>query len=266
MTEKDNMNAKANESAEKGSEAANDATASGAPANSAPASNEVRPSAANSPRKRSRKWPIVAGVVAAIVIVAGAGFYAWHEQPSFCGAICHTPMDGYLETYEAQPGQAALDKYGNDVADASGMLAAVHRADADTTSMGCHVPTLGEQLAEGASWVSGGYDVYDNETYGASLEEKTLSQLTAARGIDTEEFCLNSGCHLGDDGQPLTRSDLVIATSDMTLNPHIAQHGELQCTDCHKAHRASVLNCTKCHEDAEVPAGWLGYEDAKTVK
>lgn len=40
-----------------------------------------------------KKWPIVVGVVAVVLIAAGAGFWVWHEQPSFCAAICHTPMD-----------------------------------------------------------------------------------------------------------------------------------------------------------------------------
>ena len=79
--------------------------------------------------KRPRRGAIVGGVIAAVVVAAGIGAFVWHEQPSFCNAICHTPMDGYLETYEAEPGQAATDKWGNQVADASGMLSAVHRTN-----------------------------------------------------------------------------------------------------------------------------------------
>lgn len=52
--------------------------------------------------KRPKKAPVIIGVVAAIVVVAGAGMWVWHEQPIFCGAICHVPMDPYLETYEAE--------------------------------------------------------------------------------------------------------------------------------------------------------------------
>lgn len=206
--------------------------------------------------KRKKKGLIVAGVIVAVAIVAGAGLYVWHEQPSFCGAICHTPMDGYLETYEAQPGASATDKYGTAVADASGMLAAVHRQQNGDTCMSCHVPTMGEQVSEGMAWLSGNYEVFENAGGGTSLEEKTLTQLTAARGLEGEEFCLNEACH------DLTRADLVVKTNDLTLNPHISQHGISQCGDCHKAHRASVLTCTKCHEDADVPAGWLSYQEA----
>lgn len=36
----------------------------------------------------------------AIIVVAGAGFWVWHEQPSFCNAVCHSTMDHYVETYD----------------------------------------------------------------------------------------------------------------------------------------------------------------------
>ena len=54
--------------------------------------------------KRAHRGAIVGGVVAVVVVVAAIGAFVWHEQPSFCNAICHTPMDGYLETYEGRPG------------------------------------------------------------------------------------------------------------------------------------------------------------------
>ena len=72
------------------------------------------------PAPRTRKWPIVVGVVVVVLIAAGAGFWVWHEQPSFCAAICHTPMDEYLETYEQEPGTTGVDKWGNEVSKAHG--------------------------------------------------------------------------------------------------------------------------------------------------
>ena len=48
-------------------------------------------------KRRGRRWPIVVGVIAAVVVAAGAGFWVWHEQPSFCNAVCHDPMDVYVE-------------------------------------------------------------------------------------------------------------------------------------------------------------------------
>lgn len=202
------------------------------------------------PKKKGKKWPIVVGVVVVVLIAAGAGFWVWHEQPSFCNAICHTPMDPYLPTYEAEPGQAAVDKWGNEVENASGMLAAVHRTQGDTC-MSCHVPSIGEQVSEGINWVSGNYV--------NPLEERDLEQLVEARGVESDEFCLNESCH------NLTREDLQKATADMEFNPHVAQHGEIECSECHKAHRASVMYCTQCHSEAEVPEGWLTVAEANKL-
>ena len=64
---------------------------------------------APSVKRNKRKLAGIIGVVAAVVVVAGAGYMVWHDQPSFCNAICHTPMDGYLTTYEATPGESATD-------------------------------------------------------------------------------------------------------------------------------------------------------------
>lgn len=194
--------------------------------------------------QRKRKRGLIAGAVAlAIVVVAGAGLWVWHEQPSFCGAICHTPMDAYLNTYEADLNQAATDKYGNTVEDPHSMLAAYH-GKLGNTCMDCHIPTLGEQVSEGMAWVGGNYTF--------PLVERTASELTEASGRDADELCLNESCH------NLTRDDLAEATADMGLyNPHEAHHLELECTTCHKAHRASVMYCTQCHATAEVPQGWL---------
>ena len=79
-------------------------------------------------RKTDRRWPIVAAVVAVVVAVAGGGFWVWHEQPSFCNAICHTPMDPYVAAFDQQPGTAGVDKWGNEVSNTSSMLAVVHAA------------------------------------------------------------------------------------------------------------------------------------------
>ena len=64
----------------------------------------------HAPKEKSRRLPVIIGTIVVVVIVAGIGFGVWHDQPSFCNAICHTPMDGYLKPYEATPGQAATDK------------------------------------------------------------------------------------------------------------------------------------------------------------
>lgn len=220
---------------------------------------EAEGSAAAKPKKKSRK-PVVASVVAVIVVAAVAGGLAWHEQPSFCNAICHVSMDAYLPTYEAQPGKAATDKWGNTVSNASSMLAATHR-EAGKTCLDCHVPTLSEQLTEGAEWVTGNYTVVSTANENSwALEERNASELTEARGIDGEKFCLNESCH------NITKEELTKKTSNMTRNPHSWQHSQYTCTDCHKSHRASVMICSKCHSDATIPDGWVSAGDSQTLE
>ena len=75
-----------------------------------------------------------------------------------------------------------------------------------------------------------------------------------------DELCLNESCH------HLTRDDLYELTADMgTYNPHWAHHEELECTTCHKAHRASVMYRTQCHAQAEVPEGWLSMAESNNL-
>ena len=46
------------------------------------------------PKKKGKKWPIVVGVVAVVLIAAGAGFWVWHEQPSFCDGSVSADVRG----------------------------------------------------------------------------------------------------------------------------------------------------------------------------
>ncbi len=50
-----------------------------------------------------------------------------------------------------------------------------------------------------------------------------------------------------------------------TYNSHWAHHEELECTTCHKAHRASVMYCTQCHAQAEVPESWLSMAESNNL-
>ncbi len=236
--------------------------------------------APESPAKKKRRTPVVIGVVVVVVIAAVAGGLAWHEQPSFCNAICHTPMDGYLETYEAAPGEAATDKWGNEVADAGSMMAALHREKGEEsgtaiTCLSCHTPTLSEQLSEGAHWVSGSYNVSQTLTESFVPTERNGDELTEARGTDAESFCLKSGCHVNDDGSVMTKADLEKLTADEygERNPHATDESlpsnhtaKLACTDCHKGHRASVMGCSQCHSDSKIPEGWLSSSEASELE
>ena len=211
--------------------------------------------------KKPRKRLVALGVVVAIVAVAGAGLWVWHEQPSFCGAICHMPMNQYVETYDAEPGQPARDKWGNEVSDAGAMTAAYHRSETGATCLSCHTPVLSEQISEGVNWVSGNYEVVMNETFDGVLLERNESELTEASGKAGTEFCLNESCH------NMTRDELTEKTADREFNPHVMQHDNYDCSTCHKAHRASIYYCTKCHSEAadDLPAGWLTMKDAEKL-
>ena len=126
--------------------------------------------------------------------------------------------------------------------------------------MECHVPTLSEQITEGIAWISGGYEILGtNALDQAVLPERELADLVEARGIEEDAFCMTEECHVG-----VTRDTLAQKTADLseTYNPHMAQHGEYACSDCHKAHAQSVNKCTQCHTDAPVPEGWLSAAEA----
>ena len=172
----------------------------------------------NKRKSSTKKW-VVVGVAAAVIIAAGAGFLVWHEQPGFCGTICHTPMQDYVDNYES--GDPAL-------------LAAVHKG-AEVSCLGCHEPTIEEQVMEGVAWVTGDYEL--------PLEQRAFD----------DGFCLNEKCH------DVSRESLAEATDHLKYNPHSAYHEQEACSDCHKAHETSVNACTQCHSDAFVPNNWKAY-------
>lgn len=199
----------------------------------------------------SRKTVIVC-VIVGLIAAVGVGAYKWHETPEFCVTVCHTPMDeAYLNTLYANPYEAAVDKWGNEVSKADAMLASKHGA-MGKTCMDCHVPAIEEQITEGLEWIQGDY--YN------PLSERDLSRLVAYRGVGETEFCLNENCH------DITKSDLTNETADQARNPHSWHHSEYDCSDCHKGHRASIMVCTQCHEDSEVPQGWLTWEEGQNLE
>ena len=219
-------------------------------------------------KKGKKKWPIVLGVIAVVVVAAGAGFFVWHEQPSFCGAICHSPMDQYVETYL----DGSTDAYGNEVAEAdrNGMMAYAHGQLDAADCLSCHKPSLSQQMTEGMHWVTGNYEILGTNAVGTvTMEDRSCEQLVEGAGmgdnngdgnVNGDDFCLRSGCHVAADGtELLTRDQLIAATADLAevRNPHLPQHGEVACSDCHKAHSQSVNYCSTCHSDAPIPDGWL---------
>ncbi len=234
----------------------------------------VKQVAAEPAAKAKKKWPVVLGVVAAVLLLAGIGMFVWHEQPSFCGAICHDTMDAYLEGYNQEDNAAGVDKYGNDVANTHSMLAVSHKSQ-NVACLGCHVPSVSQQIGEGMMTISGSYTVVDRVNgNGFAQHERTLSDLlvNAGHADDTgkgDQFCLRSGCHDMDRAE-LAKIQVVEGTvrqPHLWLNtPHASAGGmEFACGDCHKSHRASVNMCTACHADAESPEGWLTFAESNAI-
>ncbi len=187
---------------------------------------------APTPKRSRKRWPIAVAVVAVVLVVAGVGFTMWHSQPTFCNAICHEPMDPYVEGYYGQPEQMAF----------------THQVE-DVACLDCHVPTLEEQVTEGLSWIRGDYEVDE------------AGMLTTVGVRSDSAMCATSGCH--------EWSDVVAATENWGgeegVNPHLSHQGEaIDCSNCHSAHDTSIMYCNTCH-DYEVPGGWIEPVKSNTV-
>lgn len=209
---------------------------------------------ASTTKKKHNRLKIL-GCVVAVVAVLGVGFWVWHTTPGFCGTLCHDSMNEYVVSYDQASDSEGVDKWGNAVADTGAMLAVTHKA-ANLACLDCHVPTLGQQVGEVVTQVSGNYEM--------PLDEIGVEELMKNSGNGAgmgDAFCLKSGCHDG------TRSDLTALTADLSFNPHDWHHDDIECSDCHKSHRASVLYCTECHGDAAavLPDGWVTYETSMQI-
>jgi hypothetical protein len=204
-------------------------------------------------RGKGRVVLITAGAVFVLLVGGGGGVYATqHSNPSFCNAICHTPMDPYVESYKENISTNPLQ------VDLAGPLSVtVHKDDGDVLCVECHNDGLDVQLREGLHWATGNY-VYPFE--GKVLTAGEAKQEGQLNGV---EFCLREGCHVGVE----TVDELKEVLSDQTRNPHDSHNGLLNCTECHRTHEQSVMWCTQCHADAVVPDGWLTYtEQQKQIK
>jgi hypothetical protein len=169
-------------------------------------------------KKRSRrKLLIVLAAIAVIVVSAGIGGVIWHGHPGFCNALCHDPMDPYVEGY-----------YSGD----NNLLVTAH-ADAQKDCLDCHVATVGQQISEAGSWISGSY--------------KNPLPMTKT---GTRDFCL--ACHDNDEIKAAT-----VNYAGTARNPHDSHYGDaLECYTCHRAHRVSTMYCNECHPDIKGPSGW----------
>ena len=220
--------------------------------------------------KKPRKKLAIFGVVIVVIVLIGCGFWVWHESPGFCNAMCHDSMNSYVESYDQEAGQQGTDKYGNAVSNTNAMLAVSHKDDS-MECLTCHVPSLSQQLGEVQETITGDYYVVNRaDGDGVALREVGNEDLVVNAGGTpgtADSFCLRSGCHVTESGEAVTRTTLTEMTADMDFNPHDWKHGQIDCSDCHKSHRASVLYCTRCHYDAvsSVPEGWVTYEESQQI-
>ena len=151
----------------------------------------------------------------------------WHDSPSFCNAICHEPMDYYVDGYYGE-GDAA-----------HAQLAVAHQQEG-VTCLQCHEATLEAQVNEGMAWVSGSFET--------NADGSLAPQLITA----DKQQCATAGCH--------DWNDVVAATENwggqVGVNPHRSHQGEaIDCSNCHSVHGQSVMYCNTCHS-WEVPEGW----------
>ena len=221
----------------------------------------------HAPKKKGKKKFAIVGVVVVVLVAVGTGMMVWHESPSFCSSMCH--IEGtYVDNYMQEQGVAGVDKYGTAVANTNAMMAVMHRktkatAKPEILCVDCHVPNIGELAHDGMNFVSGNYPL--------PRDERTAARLMSWDGKPGESFCANERCHvylLGEDGN-LDFDKLESSTKSRAFNPHERHHENLalDCTACHKGHRASTVVCTGCHqhEDVELPDGWVNYSESRKI-
>lgn len=217
--------------------------------------------------KKKRNKPLIFGIVAVIVIAAGIGMFVWHEQPSFCSTMCHIEST-YVDNYMQEQGVAGRDKYGQQVTNTNAMMAVLHRntkatAKPEVVCVDCHVPNVMELANDGIHLVTGDYPLPRNE--------RNLAGMKSWDGEPGESFCANGNCHvyLLDDNGQLSYDKLEASTKGRAFNPHERHHEmlTLDCSDCHKGHRASTIVCTGCHqhENVALPDGWVTYAESQRL-
>jgi len=206
------------------------------------------------PKKKGKARLIILVIVIVLVLLfggTGVVYATQHSNPLFCNAICHSPMNPYVESYfdgvSINPLQTDL-KYPLGVN--------VHR-DNDVVCVDCHTDGLGIQINEGIAWITGNYPQPLNPLVMTIREPNAPHQRS---GITT---CLNEGCHEGIS----SLDDLKASTADLKRNVHDNHNGAQNCSLCHQMHEQSTVFCTQCHADAPMPDGWLTYvEQQKQIK
>ena len=147
---------------------------------------------------------VVVAVVAVLVLAGvGGGFWYYHEQPEFCGDMCHL-MVPYYESW-SEPG-----------------LQANYHAEADVECLDCHEATIEQQVKELVANVTGNYE--------DPLAERKLPK----------EECL--ACHDHDSYPELAEAtsdwdhnphDSHYGEMECSICHNMHRPSELYCTQCH---------------------------------
>ncbi len=236
-----------------------DAAAAAAHVEDADASKSGKPMV-TLPWKFGRKKPIVVrrawatvGVIVIVLVVAGVGFGIWHNQPGFCSTLCHSPMSTYVDGYNSDPSTLAY-QHGHVVKSGDGAnekAAATLKSGVSDSSMNCltcHVPKIGEQIAEAGMWLDGNYTVDQNGKLVLSNPGYQANKEFCTKCHDYEKVIASTEHYWGDD-EP--------------ANPHASHQGDLDCSSCHNVHGTSTLMCSSCH-NFDVPEGWQSVGQAQS--
>ena len=175
--------------------------------------------------KGKRRWPIVVGVVAVVLVCAGIGFNAWHNQPSFCNAICHTPMDYYVDaTMRARNGARQLGR---------------RARGRGVTCLQCHEATLEAQVNEGRR----GFPARTASRRRQLAAAADHGRQGAMRSRGVPRMARRGGRHR-ELGRAAGREPARVPPGEA-----------IDCSNCHSVHGESNMYCNACHS-YEVPAGW----------
>lgn len=195
-----------------------------------------------------KRWQMTVGIIVAVIIVAGIGFGVWHEQPSFCNAVCHTPMDKFVDGYYNDDTTLAYQHGhvdGSNTAAASTLKEGVKNSS--MTCLTCHTPKMDEQMTEAISWVGGNYTV----------DQDGAPVISEPSYVANKEFCTQ--CH---DYEKVIAATEHYWGEDEPANPHASHQGEQACSNCHSVHGTSTLMCSSCH-NFEIPEGWQSVGQAQ---
>jgi len=175
-------------------------------------------------KKKRNKW-LIPGIVVAVIAVLAIGFTVWHNTPGFCNAICHKPMDPYVQSVTSGD---------------EGMMVTAH-FKAKLSCLDCHEAKLTEQVSEAMAWIADEFATDEN------------GKLVPSVDFASEQFCARKGCH---DMSTVIAETRGFEGNAEQYNPHSShQDLALACGDCHKAHTDSVLVCNDCHA-LNAPEGW----------